>query len=396
MTLSKYRVYIDDPSEAPDDVEVEEGPEGGLYYERESGGDSSDGSDGSGEESQQGTFGDFGEADEEYDISSDFGRQVVNSLVRDDKSVVSEIAANEWMSNAGSIDDPDLLTDALEPITDHGTKTARDRIRRRLRGLGWNSEEIDDAIELEEPEADTHREWQKLYDSDNVEEVMSLSEGGAAEGTNAGAMEIHRLEDGTEAYVMDATADNVAGFEESVNEQLTTYEAARRMGVNVPPHAYGDGWYAAREAEGEDLWEAPESWMDEVDDEEAFDQVAAMLITGNKDMNNKNIFVSEEGELSFIDLDHAGVKLDESPGRQTNWDEGLDPARKALFRVTDADDLSEIASELEKRAREKARGLRDEGEVDEIVEAASQHDEDIAENIRHNIDLLADGEEVSS
>lgn len=36
--LSKARRYVDDPSEAPEDVEVQEGPQGGYYYETEAAG----------------------------------------------------------------------------------------------------------------------------------------------------------------------------------------------------------------------------------------------------------------------------------------------------------------------------------------------------------------------
>lgn len=47
----KARRYVDDPSEAPEDVEVQEGPQGGLYYETDSTGESkpSDGAEGEGE-----------------------------------------------------------------------------------------------------------------------------------------------------------------------------------------------------------------------------------------------------------------------------------------------------------------------------------------------------------
>lgn len=47
--VSKERVYINDPSEAPEDAQVEEGPHGGYYYETGGGsGGGDDGGDGGG------------------------------------------------------------------------------------------------------------------------------------------------------------------------------------------------------------------------------------------------------------------------------------------------------------------------------------------------------------
>lgn len=46
--IVKGREYIDDPSEAPDDAEVQEGPRGGLYFETTGGSDESGGSGSSG------------------------------------------------------------------------------------------------------------------------------------------------------------------------------------------------------------------------------------------------------------------------------------------------------------------------------------------------------------
>lgn len=43
--VDKNRVYIDSPGDAPDDVEVQEGPEGGLYYETEEAETASDNDD---------------------------------------------------------------------------------------------------------------------------------------------------------------------------------------------------------------------------------------------------------------------------------------------------------------------------------------------------------------
>lgn len=52
-SVDKGRRYIDDPDDAPDDVEVQEGPEGGYYFETDDGGDEEDGEEG-GEDGDQG------------------------------------------------------------------------------------------------------------------------------------------------------------------------------------------------------------------------------------------------------------------------------------------------------------------------------------------------------
>jgi len=90
----------------------------------------------------------------DYEVESEFGYKVA-SIMQTGGDPVGEIYAKAWQSFAGRIDDEDLLIDALREIADHGTQTAEDRIRQRLRGMEWESEEIDRAIQQDDDEIDT-------------------------------------------------------------------------------------------------------------------------------------------------------------------------------------------------------------------------------------------------
>jgi hypothetical protein len=340
---------------------------------------------------------DVSEVDTEYDIDSNFGADVAQAMEENDGDPVGTIRANEWMSNAGKIDDPDLLLDALDPIQDHGTKTARDRVRRRLRGMGWEPDEIDDAVETDDPDPVDHDEFREQYSPFEVADQTSLADAGESMGVNAGMMEVHQLEDGTEVYFMEGHP----GKHDPIERQMSTYEATRLMGGDVPPHDFGkfsngNPWYAAREADGEELWSAPDSWKEHVDDDYALDQFAIQLIAGNSDTHGQNVFVDEDGELSFIDLDHSAGRLDEDPSNwgETVWQRGRGEARSSVMKLIDEDDPDTVKQELEDRAREKATEVIEDGRLDDIVESVSQHNEEMAENIRYNIELLASGDDI--
>ena len=339
----------------------------------------------------------------------DFSTRVSDALSDDDRDIVDEIAANEWMSLAGQIDDPDLLIDALKPIQDHGTKTARDRIRRRLRGLGWDPEEIDEALsstEPEEPEPETtsHDEWQEQYEFDKVEDKMSLSDVGASTGVSAEAMRVHKLSDGTVAYFTDYTHPSIK--EELRDNTMVTYEASRVLDSNVPPHKMADdgSWVASREFDGESVWSAPDSWKEKIDEEELLDEFAKQLIMGNSDLHGENVLINEEGEFSFIDLDHSTGRLDHDPrtGEHKGFSEDLimsgstlslafennGSTLRALVGEKDVKDL------MVERAEELAEQYLEDGTIDDAVEAASEYNEEKADHIKHNAELLANGEVV--
>lgn len=347
---------------------------------------------------------DVSEVDTDYDIDSNFGAEVAQAMEENDGDPVGTIRANEWMSNAGKIDDPDLLLDALEPIQDHGTKTARDRVRRRLRGMGWEPDEIDDALsegeeQDEEPEGQSpHEEWQEQYESATVEKTMSLGEAGADSGVNAKYMEVEQLEDGTEVYRMSTTPHSSPAGD--VRNQQVAYAALRVMDAGVPPQVAGeDGeevWYAMKETEGETVWAAPNSWRNKVERDDYVEEMAKQLIVGNSDCHGENIAITEEGDIEVFDLDHSTGKLDTDPA---HWGQSVGSKALQQFYASAAPagvDDDGIEDDILDRARELAKEMKESGQVEEIKDAITEVESKGREDkIEYNINLLAEGGDIN-
>ena len=77
--------------------------------------------------------------------SGGFDEQVAEHVVKGD--VVGTIRSYEWNRNYTSLDDDTLALDALRQVLeDGGTATAESKLRSRLRGMGYSTDEINQAV----------------------------------------------------------------------------------------------------------------------------------------------------------------------------------------------------------------------------------------------------------
>ena len=445
--IAKYRVYVDSEDEVPDEYEVQYGEQGGIFYEREPGGRGDDGTDdepgmvhgvivnqyefiqqaanGTGVwftaaprgqvESFRGFIVDgmvavtgqpetrfppkqIIDMDREhgagldYDVDTEFGERVGIAVEFDDTDII-DIPAQDWMRFAGEIEDDDLLTEALVDIEADGSVTARDRIRRRLRGLGWTDEEIDDTISEMRDEMrfwyteEDHETWQDTYTAENVVEEKSLREEGIVGGVNAADMEIHTLEDGTRAFVQEPTGKNL-------DDIFSFYEFTRKTGFEkyVPPtkmlddgqkfaiQEYNDGGTDA-------IADAPNSWKRKVDIDELVEMYSYGLVAGHTDLHHRNVFVSEGGDLAIIDLDHSTNQIFETAGKSR-----YSPILYSAVQIMSAWDYDDLPDWVDVDRDEYENMHRKRRETMILKEPVFEYIADRAEELAHELVESAEGD----
>lgn len=375
--INKRKIYVESEEDVPDQYEAEYGPNGGIFYRPD------------GE-----TLGD--DEQEVNQLRDDLEQGI------DEGDVVDRVPSSMWRDYAGQIQDEDLLFGALEQIQDHGAKFSKDRVRQRLRGMGYSPEEIDDRVaDTQEPfSSQDHEEWDGDY-VDRVEEVESLfAHEDASTGASAEAMQVEQLEDGTEMFVTNYGMDAMEQDPEYRSRQMATYEALRALTAdeNVPPHIMLSGderadvsgdsdAVAVVEFDGEEAWEAPNTWANNVDREDYVEQTAKNFICGNNDLHGQNVMLNEDGDLAFHDLDHSAGRLDQDdPINVGNVANGsitnIGSTAKALNLDTEGmfEEIFEKAEELVEERRNNVEQLLEDTEDPHIGE--------MLENIIHNLELI--------
>jgi hypothetical protein len=376
--VNKRKVYVQDESDVPDQYEPQYGPNGGLYYEPDSGSD--------------------GDSIETGEDLEDAARKAL-----EEGDVVEDIPVQAWRDLTGEIDDQDLLAKCLDPIQDHGTKTARDRIRQRLRGMGLEGGEIDDLLaDSDAPySAEEHEDWQESYSDMEIVERQSLWGSDAKTGASAEHMSIEELGDGTTAF---STRYGEGGNDpEYRSRQMATYKASRALTAegNVPPHVHAsveetEGDFdkvAVKEFDGQEAWEAPESYFEEIDRDDYVEQVAKQLLCGNNDLHGDNIMVNEDGDLGFHDLDHSAGRLDQND--PINNGDIIEGALMHMVKTGGYMDVYDDREQFVQDILDEAQEIAEE-RGDEVRQLLEETDNpflgEMLDNIVGNLDKIQDAE----
>ena len=381
--LNKRKVYVQDESKVPDQYEPQYGPSGGLYYEPDGGNDDA------------------------IESGDDLKERAMEALEEGD--LVDKIPVQAWRDYTGQIDDQEFLVKSLSPIQDHGTKTAKDRIRQRLRGMGLSDEDIDDLLN-EDPEGPysgaDHEDWQENYTDMEIVKRETLWNTDAKTGASAEYMAVETLEDDTVAFSTRYGGDE-GNDPEARERQMATYKASRVLTAegNVPPHVEigvddTEGDYdkvAVKEFDGQEAWEAPPSYYNKIDRDDYVDNTAKQLLCGNNDLHGDNIMISSEGDLGFHDLDHSAGRLDQNdPLNSGTVIEG------ALRHITKTGQYIEVeggkqavAEDVVERATEIA-----EERGDALRELVEENDNpflgEMLENIAHNLEVIEEVGEIDA
>lgn len=282
----KGRVYISDPSEAPDHADVREGPEGGYYYET------------GGEQGQDGQGGDDSSTSDEYGSMDDF-----------DPSLAEQV------------------TPIDEEVSGEPTGTAKN-------------------------------------------------------------MEIMTMPDGSEVYKVDVDSSET---EEALERTMVTYTILDAMGASTTDYtAAEDGsWFASQEAPGETLRDAPDEWKENIDRDEVVEVMAEQLVVGNWDAHFDNFCVDEDGSLTTFDYDNAGSDLSELNAGERNINTFFRTMQTTL-PFLGAEDVSR--DEVLDAAADKAQEFLLQTDPEVYEEQAPAYNEEVAQNITTNADMLARGE----
>lgn len=391
--LNKRKVYVQEESDVPDQYEPQYGVNDGLYYVPD------------------------GDDDDSIDGGEDLEDKTRDILEDDDRDIVDEVPVQAWRDYTGQIEDQDLLVKALDPIQDHGTKTARDRIRQRLRGMGLEGGEIDDLLaDSDAPySGEEHEEWQDDYEDMDVVESEALWNTDAKAGASAEHMYVEELGDGTTAFVTRYGA-NEGNDPEARSRQMATYKASRALTAegNVPPHVstdtiqpdedYVDEYnkVAVKEFDGQEAWEAPDSYFEEVDRDDYVEQTAKQLLCGNNDLHGDNVMVNEDGDLGFHDLDHSAGRLDQND--PFNAGDVVEGALSHMMgtanymNLVEGDDLDEVnqaKAELAQEIIDTAQDIAEErgDEVRQLLEETEDpHIREMLENIVYNLEAIEGAE----
>lgn len=381
VDINKRKVYVTDESDVPDQYEVEYGPNGGTFYRPD------------------------GEEIDDGDEVESFRNDLQNAVEDPDLDPVDEIPSSLWRDYSGQIEDDDLLFDALEPIQDHGAKFSKDKVRQRLRGMGYSDEEIDDRVaDTQEPfTSEQHEEFDASYTEDVVDRTSLYTHDDANTGASADAMEVEELEDGSEVFVTNYGTGAGQQDPEYRSRQMATYQALRALTAedNVPPHTpvpiderpegapQDADAVAVMEFDGEEAWEAPDSWKENVDRDDYVEQTAKNFICGNNDLHGDNVMLNEDGDIAFHDLDHSAGRLDQNdPINNGNVAFGamnhIHSTAAVLNLDTDEliDDVLAEAKELAEERGDEVRELADEADDPQLGE--------MLDNISHNLEVLAE------
>lgn len=114
-TLSKGRVYVDSPEDAPDDASVEEGPEGGYYYESEGGSSEPSDSEDEGEAAPS--------RSDPVDLNLD---SIPDEMARDAQSIAEDGVRSTYFARRAETVTDERIEELVEGLTDDSIEITPD------------------------------------------------------------------------------------------------------------------------------------------------------------------------------------------------------------------------------------------------------------------------------
>lgn len=235
--VEKDRRYIDDPSEAPEDAEVQEGPQGGLYYETEG----EEGEEGEEPEySEEMRMGFINEHPQLFSmithLNSKFGPKITHAFLRNAADVLGHIEP-QHVQDATTL----FLSDDDNPNPDIGIKN---KVEGRAMALALEKEfpylkdrvyidnpnEAPEDVEVEEGEhGGLYYETEETEEDTDVEpDEISFEEMGSLLGEAFGEDFVNDLvdqlpEDVEEETVISTAVEEARQSEEISDEELQTF-----------------------------------------------------------------------------------------------------------------------------------------------------------------------------
>lgn len=233
-----------------------------------------------------------------------------------------------------------------------------------------------------------------------ADEAQSLSEAGASEGASSRHMHVAtwRTEDGEvshRAFVTNYGPDmerNETGEKPYLGERAIAADSFLRnigFGENVPKHFLNrqQRYLAVESTPGKEARNAPDEWTDKIDEEEAKDFAAAVMLMGNSDLHSKNVLVDEDGTFRAVDLDKSGGDFVNGPTRFKR--RGRDSIIYSLRDMGINIDKGELGKRTEKLANQI--------DVDEVTSDvpnsvwSEKNRHRFRDNIRNNIEAAREG-----
>lgn len=319
-SLDKRRVYIDDPSEAPQDVQVQEGDQGGYYYET---------GDASGEQTDDDTD------DEEEFEAPDLGEPLSFGDLEEDAGVVVEVDGEQEVGNVISV------TTAEETIGDPSASISTDT------GGYYDFEEVDEVYE--KPEDYVSPRWQEVrqsfdsetapdgFDITQADHMGSLMDYGIIGGADVDNMQIAEMGD-EQMFLRQG---------EDAGQQAEAADLYNELGVATPRvyHDENSETLVTEEVDGVTADEAGE-----IDSQSFVDAMAASTLLGNFDVGSDNLMV-DDGEVILFDFDQVGQPPEEFDTEAIHmWIESVGPDDVGVEDVQGR--LEELAQDIDPEALE--------------------------------------------
>jgi hypothetical protein len=232
-------------------------------------------------------------------------------------------------------------------------------------------------------------------------------------------MKVEQLKDGSRAYItpygeMAEAADSGElppdnqDPEELKQQSLAGLAFAEEMGAEVPRTVHEGDEVIQQEVGGPDTetWtvrDAPDRILEKVDEDEFTRKMAIKTLAGDPDTRTDDLRVGEDGTIYLTDFDRTGAESYSEFGRDGDIGSMTEYAATIgteIGQVNDdfKGDKTAHQREIGERAINMAKDLKEEGEVDEVLNPVRERDqeiqarEEVAEEINENIERLADEE----
>jgi len=218
-------------------------------------------------------------------------------------------------------------------------------------------EVIDEILKGQDPD---EFDFLEDFDQSAISSTGSLGNYGFASGKSASDMEVVELPH------YDPTNDSYKGLAIQTDysptghgtatgvREILTYKISEALSPeSVPSHKADDevNWVAKKVSDG---YMAAENIPDDINDQiyvnQFIEKAASQVIGGNWDAHSHNVYVTEDAEIQFIDLDHGAGDMDSpSPGSKTQYDDALDRTLGELWKSAKALGLNDIVNEKDFR-----------------------------------------------
>lgn len=148
------------------------------------------------------------------------------------------------------------------------------------------------------------------------------------------------------------------------HRQMVAYTIGDALGGQMPEHAghaEEDGEVVANGVNGYDIISAPDEVLEQVDEDQFYEQAAVQIILGNNDAHRSNVKVTPDGDLVFHDIDHAAGDISSDfVGEKGQYDDALDRVLGELYRSA-----TQVIDDDEEAVKQKM--------LDSAVELAEEH-----------------------